>query len=156
MPVSSEIKLKNASINSNSPSSGTAIPKEPEKKGVNITFSIASKEVIIDGEKKLLDASPYIKNNRTMVPLRLIVGDILGAEIQWDGKTKKVTVKNNDKLIELEINKQTASVNGKKILLDVFPEIKNGRTMVPIRFIAENFGFTVQWNSKTKTIMLIK
>jgi len=38
--------------------------------------------------------------------------------------------------------------------LDVFPEIINGRTMLPLRFIAENLGCTIEWDEKSKTIAI--
>lgn len=165
-PKSDEIKVQNVQSTNNSSGSagaGSDFSKEPVNKGIeatnnsaNITLVIGKKEVTIDGKKSQLDAAPYIKNNRTMVPLRLIAGDVLGAEIKWDGKAKTVTINYNGKNIVLEINRQTAYVDEQKISLDVPPEIKNGRTMVPIRFIAENFGYTVTWDGTTKTITLKK
>lgn len=48
----------------------------------------------------------------------------------------------------------TASVNGKEVTLDVAARIINGKTMVPIRFVAENLGFKVQWNQTDKTVAI--
>jgi thiol-disulfide isomerase/thioredoxin len=58
--------------------------------------------------------------------------------------------------IELIVNSKTATVNGKKIELEMAPTIIDGRTMVPLRFVTETFGFEVGWNGDTKEITLTK
>lgn len=61
--------------------------------------------------------------------------------------------------IELWIGKNVARVNGVYTLIDkdnpnVVSEIINGRTMVPLRFVAENLGCDVGWDNATKTITI--
>ncbi|MGC8575744.1 MAG: stalk domain-containing protein, partial [Caldisericum sp.] len=61
--------------------------------------------------------------------------------------------------IELWIGKNTATVNGITKPIDptnskVVPEIINGRTMLPLRFVAESLGCSVDWNATTKTITI--
>lgn len=58
--------------------------------------------------------------------------------------------------IKLRINSELACVNGEEVLLDTKPIIKNNRTLVPIRFIAETFGCDVEWDEKEKEITIIK
>jgi hypothetical protein len=53
------------------------------------------------------------------------------------------------------INRKTLRVNLKEMTIDVAPLIiPPGRTMVPIRFITESFGSTVQWNGDTREITI--
>ena len=52
--------------------------------------------------------------------------------------------------IILTIGEKTAQVFGQTKSNDVAPKIVNSRTMLPIRFIAENLGATVDWNSNRK------
>ena len=59
-------------------------------------------------------------------------------------------------LIELPIKSEFAKVNGKDIPLDVPAQILNGRTMVPVRFIAEALGCEVEWLDKEKTVIIRK
>lgn len=54
---------------------------------------------------------------------------------------------NMDKIIELNIGSKKARVDNKEIELDVEPIIKDGRTLVPIRFIAESLGCEVFWDN---------
>ena len=39
--------------------------------------------------------------------------------------------------------------------MDVTPYVKNGRTYVPVRFVAESFGCSVGWDSNTSTVIIV-
>lgn len=60
------------------------------------------------------------------------------------------------KKIVLKIDSKTAKVDGKQIELDVAPIIKNGRTLVPIRFISEALGCDVEWDNLTREVIIKK
>ena len=99
------------------------------------------------------------KWNRTVVPIRAIV-EALGGTIEWDGTERKVTIHFNGTTIELWIDNPKAKVNGEMKWIDpknhdVKPIIVNGRTMLPLRFVAENLGCIVQWDASTKMITII-
>jgi len=112
----------------------------------------------VDGVPNTLDSPPIIKNGRTLLPIRPVVG-ALGGSVSWDGNEKKVTVILGSTTIELWIGKNTARVNGVSKPIDssnskVVPEIINGRTMLPLRFVTENLGCQLQWDPNTKTITI--
>lgn len=48
--------------------------------------------------------------------------------------------------ISLTIDNNVASVSGRSVVMDNPPVIKNGRTMLPVRFVAESFGADVDRN----------
>lgn len=85
---------------------------------------------------------------------------------KYDPKTKLFTCKTNKtgfigigqvdslKQIELSANSKEIMVNGEKTNLDVAPIIINGRTLVPVRFITESMGATVEWDDKTGTVTI--
>jgi len=60
-----------------------------------------------------------------------------------------------DDTIRLQIGKNFASVNSKRIEIDTAPIIDHGRTMVPVRFISEALGAEVVWDDATKTVTVI-
>ena len=98
------------------------------------------------------------KWGRTVVPIRAIV-EALGGTIEWDGTERKVTINFNGTVIELWIDKPQARVNGEMKWIDpnnhdVKPIIINSRTMLPLRFVAESLGCTVQWDAATRTITI--
>lgn len=107
----------------------------------------------IDGTPIKTDAPPVVLEGRTLVPLRAIF-EALGANVEWDNATKTATAIKAGTEIKLTLNNKTASVNGIAQTLDVPAQSIDGRTMVPARFIADNLGYTVGWNSNTNTVTL--
>jgi hypothetical protein len=125
---------------------------------ITIVLQIGNYDYTINGETRTLDSPPIIKNSRTLLPIRAII-ESLGGTVGWDPNEKKVTVTLGSTTVELWISKNTAKVNGVDTLIDssnskVVPEIINGRTMLPLRFVAENLGCTVQWDGTTQTITI--
>ena len=105
----------------------------------------------INGESKKMDAKPFIKNNRTLVPLRFVV-EALGGEVNWDGENRLVSVNSNGKNIELKIDSSIIKIDGKDIKIDQAAIIKGDRTYVPIRFIAENLDMVVNYINESREI----
>lgn len=113
-------------------------------------------QIKLNGQKINFDVEPYIdKQNRTIVPLRFI-GESLGYSVGWNQETKEVTVIDGNSLIKLWLGKKEALVNNNKVGLDTFATVVNGRTMVPLRFIMENLGVTVDFNPTTKVVNIMK
>ena len=105
----------------------------------------------INGESKKMDAKPFIKNNRTLVPLRFVV-EALGGEVNWDGENRLVSVNSNGKNIELKIDSPIIKIDGKDVKIDQAAIIKGDRTYVPIRFIAENLDMIVNYINESREI----
>ena len=105
----------------------------------------------INGEGKKMDAKPFIKNDRTLVPLRFIV-EAIGGEVNWDNDNRLVTVNSKGKTIELPIDSKTIKIDGKDVNIDQAAIIKGDRTFVPIRFIAENLDMVVNYINDTREI----
>jgi len=92
------------------------------------------------------------------VPIRAVV-ESLDGNVGWEPVERKVTVILDSTTIELWIGKNTAKVNGINKQIDpdnskVVPEIINGRTMLPLRFITESLGCSVEWDGSTKKITI--
>lgn len=97
------------------------------------------------------DVLPTIINGRTMLPVRAIL-EAFGLEVGWNQSTKTVTGKNDRVDISLQIDNTVAHVNGKEIILDQPAIIKEGRTLVPVRFIAESTGAVVYWKNEERIV----
>lgn len=128
-----------------------------EKKDI-IVLQIGKASFTVNSVPKTLDSPPIIKNGRTLVPIRAII-EALNGSIGWDANEKKVTVTLGSKTIELWIGKNIAKVDGVNTPIDetnpnVVPEIINGRTMLPLRFVTEKLGCEVAWDGTTKTITI--
>jgi photosystem II stability/assembly factor-like uncharacterized protein len=112
----------------------------------------------VNGASEALDSPPVIKNGRTLVPIRAII-EALGGTVGWDGTARKATVALGRVTIELWIGQSTARVNNISTRIDstnlkVVPQIINGRTMLPLRFVTENLGATVGWEPVSQTITI--
>lgn len=109
----------------------------------------ATTQIKIDDVVVKSDTAPEQKNNRTMVPLR-VISENLGAQVHW--QDSQITLAMDQTTIKLNLNNRTVIKNGEKEQLDVQPYMKNNRTYVPIRFIAETFGSQVHYNQGTVNI----
>lgn len=115
---------------------------------VILNLSIDNTITKINGEIKNIDVPPSLMNNRTFVPLRYI-GEALGASFDWDNESRTVTFQCADQTLDLVVGQ---NISG----MDIGPVIINGRTMVPIRYISENFGAQVMWFPNTRSVSVVK
>ena len=102
---------------------------------------------------KYNNVTPYIKNDLTLIPLRA-VAESLDADVSWDDETRTITITKNDTTIVMQVDSQTALINGEEYELAAVPEINNGRTMVPLRFIMEAMKSTVEWDDESRTVII--
>lgn len=116
-----------------------------------IKMKINDVNYTVNGEKKKMDAKPFISNSRTLVPLRFIV-EAIGGDVSWDGDNRVVTVNSHGKELILPIDSKKITVNGKEIAIDQAAIIKGDRTYVPIRFIAENLEMNVNYIHESREI----
>lgn len=106
-------------------------------------------QIKVDGVTIASDVNSEVKNNRTMVPLR-VISENLGANVTWTDA--QITLTKNDMQVILKLNRYQVVKNGKIELLDVEPYMRNNRTFVPMRFLAETFGSNVTYNNGTVTV----
>ncbi|WZL74400.1 N-acetylmuramoyl-L-alanine amidase [Clostridiaceae bacterium 35-E11] len=127
------------------------------------TEKVYSVNLVMEGEPVRTDvpALLYTINwkSRTLVPIGFIV-ESLGAQIEWNQEKKEATIVTDEKTIVLKIDSATASVNGKDVLLPNEIPAKllgykgNYRTMVPLKFVAEQLGIEVGWIQESTTVTM--
>ncbi|MWV45058.1 family 10 glycosylhydrolase [Paenibacillus sp. HJL G12] len=129
------------------PVTSRSVQAETSKQAITIT---------LDGDRISTDVAPYIipKVYVTMVPLR-VISEGLGASVDWQQTTKTVKIDRDGSSMSLTSGKNTAFVNGSYVDLDASVQIKNGRIMVPLRFVGENLGLQVLWNQSAQSIALL-
>ena len=118
---------------------------------LHIQLQIDSPIVLIRGEERRVNVAPTMMNGRTMVPFRFL-GEAIDASVDWDGTEQKITLVSGSKTIILKVGETTALVNGNNISLDAPPQLVNGSTLVPLRFVTENMDMLVDYTASTKTI----
>ena len=115
---------------------------------ITLVLTVGSVAYTVNGNNQTAPIAPVIKNNRTLVPLRLIA-EGLGADVSWEHYTKTVTISYEGKTITLKIGQLYPG-------MDVPAEIIDAYTMVPVRYIAETFEAKVEWDNNTKKVTIIK
>ncbi|HHX51451.1 MAG TPA: SH3 domain-containing protein, partial [Clostridia bacterium] len=111
-------------------------------------------KVKVDGRLVSFDVEPYIDaQSRTMVPIRFVATE-LGSQVFWKEAEQEVVITGNDRIIQLWIGQALAKVNGREVAMDTVPVLKDGRTMVPLRFVSDNLGVEVAWDGPARTVLL--
>lgn len=109
-------------------------------------------EVLVDARRVAFpDEKPQINNGTTFVPLRF-VSDKLGGTLELN--EKDITIVKGERTVNLTIGAKTATVNGKIVTLDKASFAKNGRTLVPLRFVSEALGENVKWDAPNQYIWI--
>lgn len=110
--------------------------------------------VKVNGSKVTFpDSQPVIKDGRTLVPLRAVF-EKLGADVEWDQPTKTASITLKSNTLKIKIGSEDLHLNNKKISqkLDVKAQLIDSRTMIPLRYACEALGYTVNWDSGTRTV----
>ena len=92
-----------------------------------------------------LDVPPIIQEGRTLVPMRAPL-EALGSYVEWDGAEQKITVEKDELIVEMWIGNLQARINGNTATMDVPPMLRQGRTLIPLRFVSEELGENVLWD----------
>lgn len=126
---------------------------------LTIVMQIGYPMMTVNGVEKEIDpgrgTSPILQNERTMLPIRAIVEEMGGAAA-WDEETQTVVLALGEDVLLLSVGSQTAFVNETPQTLDAAPILMNDRTMLPIRFVAEAFGFTVLWDEADSAVTITR
>ncbi|MEC0106430.1 CotH kinase family protein [Paenibacillus taichungensis] len=134
----------------------TPLPETSEDTGTDNGTGTTEKAITVSLDGKAItfpDQDPLEQSGRVMVPVNAIL-EALGAEVTWDKTAKTVTAVLNDQTLVLQIGSSTATVNGETLEIDAPAIIKNSRTLVPVRFISEGLGLTVDWDQTAAQVTL--
>ena len=96
---------------------------------------------------------PTMEDDRTLVPMRFLF-EQMGADVDWEGETQTATVEKGNDKIAFSINNTAAKVNNTIKTMDVPARLINSKTMIPLRFLSEELGYTVEWDQDTKTVTI--
>jgi inhibitor of cysteine peptidase len=107
----------------------------------------------LDGKGMNLDAPPVLSGSTLMVPLRNIA-EAAGAVVQWNQTAQTATASKGSVQVSLTIGRTDAVRNGEPFALAAAPELREGFTLVPLRFFSEAFGFIVKWDGINKKVTI--
>jgi hypothetical protein len=126
--------------------------------GTLIVMTIGNTEALVNDATITLDKPPVIDpaSSRTLVPIRF-VSEQLGATVNWNATTLVITITWGSNTLTLTIGSSIAYLNGAPVGFDQPPYIDpaTGRTMVPVRFIAESMAANVTWIPATQEVVIV-
>lgn len=116
----------------------------------NTVMRVNEVETEIDSNQ---NTAPVIINERAFVPIRTII-EGFGGSVRWEQSTYTATLNYKDNEIKLIVDSKIAYLNNEPQELDTAPTIINERIMLPIRFIADSFGFNTEWEESNQIITI--
>ena len=111
-------------------------------------------DVMVDG--KLLafaDQRPVVRDGNTLCPLRTVC-EACGLSVTWNADTQAADITNGKKTIHIQVGNAYLWNGSIHLPMPVAPELMNGRVVLPLRAVLEQFGMTVGWNGETATVLV--
>lgn len=121
-----------------------------------VVLTIGQSSYTVNGTVYNIDVAPYIKDSRTFLPLRAVANalGVADSNIMWDSATHKVTIIEGGTVLQLTIGSTMMLLNGAQITMDTAPEITNGRTCLPVAWVAKALGANIQWDATSQTVTI--
>lgn len=123
-----------------------------------ILMQLGKESMRVDEETLEIDpgrgTAPVAVSGRTLVPIRAII-ETMGGTVDWIESENKIVLVANDHTVEMWIGAREITVDGVAMTMDVVPEVINYRTMLPVRFVAENIGCQIEWIGSTQQIIIV-
>lgn len=138
---------------------GILISTSTEKKyyisNENIDRYLCDGNVYVQFQDKILGFTnpPVIEEGSTLVPMRFLF-EQMGADVDWNGATRTATATLDDTAVTFSIDNTQATVNKSPAKMAVPARLIDDKTMVPLRFLSEELGFTVTWDADTRTAII--
>lgn len=114
--------------------------------------------IVVNSEMINLDTPPEDMNGRTMIPIASFA-KIMGYSLHYDNHDKTVSIGKDETTMKFYINKPNITISKLgsdeiEKVLDVVPYQKDFRAYVPIRALCEEFGYDVQWDQDSRTVII--
>ncbi len=100
---------------------------------------------------KFPDGQPMTMKGRVMIPLRGVF-EAIGAVVEYDSQVRKIVAHKGNEDVELSIGNKVARVNGAEVMMEVVPVLRHRSTLVPLRFLVESLGGTVEYDQASDTV----
>ncbi|HCU07400.1 MAG TPA: hypothetical protein DF480_00250 [Clostridiales bacterium] len=132
----------------------------------SVAFAETEVAVYVNGTRIATDTPAIIVDGRTMLPFRSILNalGVSNESITWDAGSRSIEIRHENKYIFLMIGNTDFLIldliSGippkERVPMDVAPFIRDGRTLVPVRFISEALDATVNWDPVIKTVSITR
>lgn len=123
----------------------------------SVVFEASTDKYFVNGSAHgvTMDTTVLIRDDRTFVPVRFL-SNALGVtndHISWDNP-RVILSQPGFSVVTLVIGERFIIVDGQSKQMDVAPLIKDKRTMLPARFVAEALGYQVRWCPVSRSVII--
>jgi hypothetical protein len=136
----------------------TVITTDTAKKRGFIMMTVGDPNMIVNEKTMEIDpgrgTAPQITNGRTMVPIRAIV-EAMGGTAVWDSDEQSVSIESGGHDVMMWIGQKAIIADGQSAEIDIAPYTDNGRTLLPMRFVAENLGCQIEWIGSLRRVIIV-
>ena len=149
--------VKAYAVNDEGEGYGDRLHFEIDKAAPKISvFTVGSRQYTLWGTAREMDLAPYIEASRTYLPIRYAAYamGLTDEDIVWDEATRTVTLTKGGSTVKLFVGSYNIWINGIPTPMDVVPEIRAGRTFLPVAWVANAFRQTAVWDAGTATITI--
>jgi len=133
-----------------------SVPRSLDDSGI-IIMKVGSKTMTVNGSIVEVDpgrdTAPIVLDNRTLIPARALI-EAMGGTVGWEASAQKITIEANAHSVTMWLGSTGFVADGIDKTMDVAPTVINDRTLVPVRFMAENIGCDVKWIGATSEIII--
>lgn len=121
----------------------------------SLVFGIGTPYYTLNGKTSgtRMEVAPFISQNRVFVPARLLA-NVMGLTecVTWNQSTQTVALRGAVTTVQMTIGQASLTVNDKTKSIDVAPLLIQGRSYLPVRWVAESLGYQVTWNDKNRVV----
>ncbi len=117
-----------------------------------VVLTLGSKEALLNDSPYQLDVLPVVLEGTTFLPVRFVAEQIIGAVVNWDLTAESVQIMKNDLNLELSLKTGQSFLNEQEVEITRPPFLMDGRTLVPLRFLAEHLEMHIAYNAVDKAI----
>jgi len=134
-----------------------AVTTTTQRIELNLTLNSTALKIRKNGtdSSATLSAAPVNPSGNTLVPVRGLYEN-LGAQVTWNDGNRTAIIQQGAQVITLTIGSDQLTVNGRSSKMPEAARIINGRLYLPLRAVAEQLGFQVNWNAANKQITVIQ
>lgn len=135
---------------------GVVTPADGNNVVNEVIFKVGSTAYVKGDKESMMDVAPFVEAERTYIPIRYVAEalDINEDNILWNHSAQQVTLLKNNRVAQLRVGSKVLKINNANISMDVQVKNVNGRTVLPLRSVAQVFGASVDWNEADQTIII--
>lgn len=115
------------------------------------SVSAADIGIVIDGRVKRFDTEPINISGRVLLPVRATF-EALGASVEWNGETSTAVAAKDGRTVSVSTGSDIMMIDGNSYQMDCASVISGDRMFIPVRFAAQAFGCSVEWDAPSATV----